>query len=50
MQIVIWGIASVVLLVTATMIAAAIDRRAGWDRVPAVVHDAEQEHVLEQQV
>jgi hypothetical protein len=44
MQIVIWGIASVVLLVTATMIAAAIDRRAGWDRVPV----GEQERVPEQ--
>jgi hypothetical protein len=45
MQIVIWGIASVVLLVTATMIAAAIDRRAGWDRVPVAVREDEPERV-----
>lgn len=42
MQIAIWGLATVVLLVAATMIAAAIDRRAGWERVP--VPTGEREH------
>ena len=42
MQIAIWGLATVVLLVAATMIAAAIDRRAGWERVP--VPTSERDH------
>jgi hypothetical protein len=47
MQIVIWGGASVLLLVAATLIAAAIDRRAGWDRLSVAVHDAERERAAE---